>query len=417
MDDPLAGLDDVPWESLRHTCGPPIDTPRRLREIARGEADDRTWSELYASITNQDSVDEASAAAAPFLINLTRVTSGDNLSLVLGLLDAIAAGITREAEVRERCIRAAELGFPRYVELLSAAEPEVRAVAASLVAAYPERLRAVRADFEAALDAEQDPGARAELLANYGRFVDPDDEEIRARLRAFVDDPSPLVAARAGFGLMKSVAHPPAPVWVDAVVRSLVAPASPGGGVDAPDLYVDEVLEGTPTAWRPLLLDALLRAFPEVRDRVGAFDLGGAILWLAFHWRLAGPACPPRPFVFVHSLAHPIPSDRSGVWPDQEDRFLPGVHWRTREERGPDVEFICGPYLGTWDQSLPKSFSAPDTTVTIAQPASAGSLTADERRVMEVLARSDTFWRTDSDLPMVYGLPARRREFAALVGL
>lgn len=418
MDDPLAGLDDVPWERLRHTCGPPLDTPGRLRQIARGEADDETWKELYASITNQDSVDEASAAAAPFLINLTRVTSGDDLALVLGLLDAIAAGITREPAVRERCVRAAELGFPRYVELLAAEESDVRAVAASLVAAYPERARAAQSDIEAALDAELDPGARAELLANYSRFVDPDNEGVRARLRTFVDDPDPLVAARAAYGLMKSATHRPDPSWADVVVRNFLAPLSTSGGGNVYDLYLDEVLYGTPVVWRPSLLDAMLRAFPEVEDRYKAFDLGGDMLWLAFHRRLGGPARPPRPFVCVQSLALPRLAGGGGFWPDQEDRLQMKVHWRTREERSPDVEFICGPYVDMWERPVLMWLSRDDEpTANIAEPVTAASLTANERRVVEALARSDAFWRTDSDLPMVYGLPARRRDFAALVGL
>jgi|JI10StandDraft_1071094.scaffolds.fasta_scaffold73311_2 hypothetical protein len=62
----------------------------------------------------------------------------------------------------------------------------------------------------------------------------------------------------------------------------------------------------------------------------------------------------------------------------------------------------------TWDPSM---------KVNIAAPVTPDSMAADERRVVEALARSDAFWRTDSDLPMVYGLPARRCDFAALVGL
>lgn len=94
------------------------------------------------------------------------------------------------------------------------------------------------------------------------------------------------------------------------------------------------------------------------------------------------------------------------------------VHWRTREERSPDVEFICGPYVDMWERPVLMWLSRDDEpTANIAEPVTAASLTANERRVVEALARSDAFWRTDSDLPMVYGLPARRRDFAALVGL
>jgi hypothetical protein len=65
---------------------------------------------------------------------------------------------------------------------------------------------------------------------------------------------------------MKPVAHPSDPSWVDAVVRSFVTTPSAGGRLDAHDRYADEVLDGTPSAQRTLLLDAMLRAFPEIND-------------------------------------------------------------------------------------------------------------------------------------------------------
>lgn len=410
MDDPLAGLDDIPWDRLRHACGPPVDTPRRLRQIARGEADDETWHELYASITNQDLVDEASAAAAPFLINLTRVTSGKDLVYVLGLLDAIASGVTLEPEVRERCVRAAELGLPRYVELLSSTDPEVRVLASGLVATFQKSARAARPGFEAALDARQNPRARAGMLANYARLVGHESKGLRSRLRALVGGTDLLAAARAAFGLLKSVKNPPDPSWVDAVVRRLVTPRTLSGDVGADDLYVGEVVHETPATWWPMLLDALLRAFPDVRDRAKAFDLGGALLFLAFHRRLGGPARPPRPFVIVESLRFPMPVHQGGMWIEAEVG-LPSA------ERSADVEFVCEPFMNTWDHLAPDGEdedSAP--TVNVAKPVTAESLTPDERRVVEALARSDAYWRTDSDLLSVYGLPARRRELAAHVG-
>lgn len=160
MDDPLAGLDDVPWERLHHAYGPATDTPGLLRQIARGETDDETWAQLCTSIVHQDTVYEASAAAAPFLINLTRVTRGDDL-----------------------------VG----------------------------------------------------------------------------------------------------------------------------------VLLGTPAVWRTMLLDALLRAFPDASARPAAFGRGRTLLWLAFHHRLHGPAQPPRPYV-VAAPEFPFPRDRGGGSPQTMER-------------------------------------------------------------------------------------------------
>lgn len=82
------------------------------------------------------------------------------------------------------------------------------------------------------------------------------------------------------------------------------------------------------------------------------------------------------------------------------------------------MEWVCAPYLKTWDRLSPKwLIRKPEEKVNVAEPVTPESLTANERRVVEALVRSNAFWRTDSDLPMVYGLPARRCDFAALVGL
>ncbi|MEV1147390.1 hypothetical protein [Micromonospora sp. NPDC049799] len=33
LTDPLAGLDDLPWESLHHAYGPAVDVPDQLRAL------------------------------------------------------------------------------------------------------------------------------------------------------------------------------------------------------------------------------------------------------------------------------------------------------------------------------------------------------------------------------------------------
>jgi hypothetical protein len=54
--------------------------------------------------------------------------------------------------------------------------------------------------------------------------------------------------------------------------------------------------------------------------------------------------------------------------------------------------------------------------VNIAEPVHPRSLSSDERRALQMLVRWDAFWRTDSDLPVVYGLPADRAKLRDLHG-
>ena len=49
-----------------------------------------------------------------------------------------------DAATSERCVRAAERGFARYVELLAHPQPDVREWAAKLVAWFPKRARPVQ---------------------------------------------------------------------------------------------------------------------------------------------------------------------------------------------------------------------------------------------------------------------------------
>ena len=417
MSDPLAGLDEVPWAELQHAYGTAIDTPALLRRVAEGTADREVWRELVASLVHQDTVYEASAAAAPFLIALTHTVGDDDLVGVICILEGVAGGMASDSATSERCVHAAERGFTRYVELLAHPQPWVRVYAAKLVASFPERAREASEQFDAALHAERDPAVRAKLLASYSTFADGEDEGVRERLRALADDPDRGVAASAAFMRLKSSKHTADPAWFAAVVRELARPARITCAIDW-----HPVVRDTPAGQRSALFEAIVRGANEADNRSHAFHLGHAVLWIAFHRRLGGPARKPRPFVFVESLAFPMPWDMGGGAPSTttERRFPHQVHWRKPGERSPDVEWVCSPFLHIWDRPRPDYWTEPPRFnslpgINIAEPVTSASLTEDERRVVAMLVRWDTFWRVDSDLPMVYGLPARRDELAALL--
>ncbi len=419
MDDPSDELDALPWEELDRAFGD-NGVSYMLRRLARGDVTCVIIQALDV-ISPLGVVEEVSLSAVPFLLALARVTQGSVLRQTMSLLEPFAQGNSRDAGIRARCARAIEPGFPRFVELLKADEAGVRVRAARFVAAFPERARGAQAEFEAALDAEVVPAARAEFIVSYDRFVDHEDEGVRARLRALVGDPDETVAARAGFALLKSVTHQPDPGWIDAVAQRVTRAWPRAGDIPRSSFHISLIVRDTPDVWRGMLLDALLRAFPDASERWKAFEVARPLLWLAFRARLGVPARRPRPFVLVESIDFPMPREAGGYSPERT-KPDPRIHWRKPEDLGPDVDCVCAPNLRWWDdpqvarwQEQVGSEAAP--AVTIAEPVTADSMTADERRVVEALARSGAFWRTDSDLPMVYGLPARRRDFAALVGL
>lgn len=87
--DMLAGVDDVPWQDLRHAYGPADDVPALLRALAlgSGEADDPLET-LCGSICHQGSVYSATPYAVSFLARIA--AAGIRAVAVLGLLGWIA---------------------------------------------------------------------------------------------------------------------------------------------------------------------------------------------------------------------------------------------------------------------------------------------------------------------------------------
>jgi hypothetical protein len=418
-DDPLAGLDDVRWKELSHAYGRAEDTPGLLRRLALGQANDDTWEALFSSLTHQGTVYDASAAAAPFLIRLTQTLSGSDLPCVLAMLESIAtAASSPSALIAQHCRLAAERGFEQYVEFLSHADPHVRVFAGNLVASCPRYAARARRALESAIDSEMDRATLAGLLASYDRMVDWGDVDSLARLRRLTRNADGEVAARAAFSLVRGAREMnPDRAWLDAIVRELARPTRSIRALD-----VRDVLRVAPEFVQPALLDAVCEGAASAGNRFYAFELGHAMLWLAFGGGLGGPARKPRPFVFVESLTFRMPWDTGGGAPKTMEGFPRQIHWRRLDEREPLAEWSCSPFVRTWDFPRPDHWSEPPTSgsllgVQIAEPLAAVALTPTQHRVVTQLVRWDNFWRTDSDLPMVYGLPARRRHLGVLAGV
>ena len=395
-DDALAGLDDVKWAELEHAYGAATDTPALLRRMAKGHIDDETWEAIGTSITHQTTVYSASAAAAPFLIAMTHTLRGEDLCGVLDILDPIAAGNADDEAARAACIAAARRGYDRFIELLEHDDHEARPFAARLLIRFADRIDDARARIEAAIDAEDDPKARAALLGSYDRIALPTPSTF-SRLRALVDHDDGAVAARAAFTLLGLATEAPERVVADAIVRELALPAH-----RFRILPPHDVLARAAAVTRPVLLDAICEGATRATTRTLAFDLGHAALWLAFHRRLGGAARKPRRFFFAASVDFPMPWDMGG---------------------GPTKgsEWTCTPYVRRWDFPRPDYWSEPPKSgalvgVNIAEQVDAASLSPDEKRVLDLIVSWDAFWRTDSDLPAVYGLPVKRLDLERFIG-
>jgi hypothetical protein len=300
--DPLAGLDDVRWKELSHAYGTAEDTPGLLRRLALGQADDDTWEALVSSLTHQGTVYDASAAAAPFLIRLTQTLSGPDLEGVLTMLQDIATAATSpSASTAQSCKVAAEGGFEQYVDFLSHADPHVRVAAGNLVVCCPRYAAQARRALESAIDSEVDQVTLADLLASYDRVVDSGDGESLGRLRQLTRHADGAVAARAAFSLVREAREMPDRAWLDAIVRELARPTRTICALD-----VRDVLRVAPEFVRPALLDAVCEGAAIAENRRHAFELGHAMLWLAFGVCLGGPARKPRPFVKEHPFPAPL---------------------------------------------------------------------------------------------------------------
>ena len=110
-----------------------------------------------------------------------------------------------------------------------------------------------------------------------------------------------------------------------------------------------------------------------------------------------------------------MPFDLGFGSPDIVERVPGQVHWRDVTQRPPGIKEIALPYVRRWDQPERSAGLPMLPRRNIAEPVAAGQLTQDERRALEMLLAWDVFWRTESDLLMVYGLPIERSRVAELM--
>lgn len=160
----LAGLDNVPWESLRHAYGQADDIPNLLRDIANGDAEVAAGAvdELYGSIWHQGTIYDATPHAVPFLA--TMAVAGMVPTDLIHLLGLIAESANTHRNVTADKARAAIASQAGLIcSLLESPEDDVRKEVA-WAAAQSGTTEVVTPLLRARWDTEQVPSVRTTLL-------------------------------------------------------------------------------------------------------------------------------------------------------------------------------------------------------------------------------------------------------------
>lgn len=181
-EDPLAGIDEVPWHRLHHAHGSARDVPDQLRAL-RGpdpERRARALSQLFGNVYHQGTRWQVSQAVVPFLVALVDAAGTPDRAGVLALLRAVAVGDRRDDRLPfdpDHAFGAADqLAGTDTTDLLRRfyAGDELDAADIELLEAEAVRW-----------EADSYAGAAGHLAAITGWLSDPD-EEVAARAAALL---------------------------------------------------------------------------------------------------------------------------------------------------------------------------------------------------------------------------------------
>ncbi|MGW2554168.1 HEAT repeat domain-containing protein [Streptomyces sp. NPDC001635] len=225
-DDPLAGLDDVPWAQLQHSYGMADDVPGHLRAMQAGvwEGPYPPSAQLADHIVHQGTRSQAAVYTVPFLVRMALDARLVNRHRFVGLLVAIAIGLDNNylpngydpredraslanlrgeaddwaqwigeaadeeqrkqregswaqvlinAEAAVRSYDAVRESLPALAVLLTSDSPELRAETANLLAWFPESAATSIPLLKAFIADEGSPGAAATGVVALGLLGEP----------------------------------------------------------------------------------------------------------------------------------------------------------------------------------------------------------------------------------------------------
>lgn len=224
-DDPLAGLDDVPWSRLQHAYGRADDVPGHLRALQTGTGEGRhaPGARLANHIVHQGTRSQAAAYTVPFLVRMALDPRTADRHGCVRLLTAIAIGLDNnclpngydpredraylaelrgeaddwarwiaeaaddeqrgqreescaqaliDAEAVVRSYDAVREALPALATLLTSGSPELRAETANLLAWFPESVATSVPLLKAFVADEVSPGAAATGVVALGLLGD-----------------------------------------------------------------------------------------------------------------------------------------------------------------------------------------------------------------------------------------------------
>lgn len=272
-DDPLAGLDDVPWAELQHSFGMAEDVPGQLRAMQAGAGAWEGWDppgmQLENHIVHQGTRSQAAVYTVPFLVRMAldpRLVSRHRLvallvEIAIGLDNnylpngydpredravparlrgeaddmaqwvAEAAGdeqrkyreracaqVLIDAEAIVRSYDAVREALPALAVLLNSDSPELRAETANLLAWFPESAATSIPLLKAFVAGEASPGAAATGVVALGLLGEPATVPF---IQQYLDSPVAELRWASAFALTRFGIDGPAvaDVLMEAVAR------------------------------------------------------------------------------------------------------------------------------------------------------------------------------------------------------
>ncbi|MEU1616777.1 hypothetical protein ABZ479_05655 [Streptomyces sp. NPDC005722] len=374
-DDPLAGLDDVPWARLWHSYGAADDVPGHLRAMQAG-----VWEGPYPPhvlladhIVHQGTRSQAAVHTVPFLVRMALDPRITDRHRMVELLGAIAIGldnnhlpngydpaedraelenlrgeadnwarwigkaaddeqrqdraetwehILSSAESVVRCYDAVREALPALSVLLASDSPELRAGTANLLAWFPESAATSVPLLKAFVSDERSPGAAATGLVALGLLGEPAAVPFIGRHLL-----SPVAELRwaSAFALTRfGIAGPDV---VDALTEAVARPPETTGTMSFLSgsyigLATMALAEASGTSEAPSLraVDAILTGLAGCTGRDGFHDryyTAQMLFTLVFP---ADPAEPPQSFGDLNEaqqrVVRFVAEQEEGAWPD-----------------------------------------------------------------------------------------------------
>lgn len=346
--DPLAGLDDVPWARLRHSYGTAEDVPGHLRAMRAGVWEGRypPITQLADHIVHQGTRSQAAVYTVPFLVRMALDPGLVNRHRIVGLLGAIAIGLDNNylpngydpsedrtnlanlrgeadswarwigesaddeqrkdreetwehvliaAEAVVRSYEAVREALPALAVLLTSDSPELRAETANLLGWFPECAATSIPLLKAFIAGEDSPGAAATGLVALGLLGEPVTVPFIER---YLDGPVVELRWASAFALTRFGIAGPA--VVDALTRVAARPPEATGTMTflsgSYGGLAAMALEETSEAATLRTVEALLAGLAGLEGVKGSWDrnhLARALGRVAFP---GDPADPPPAF-------------------------------------------------------------------------------------------------------------------------